>query len=47
MVEDNDDGSIFSGESIFSIISSNWVDDEKYNFDWDTLKITIKSFWSI
>lgn len=44
MVEDNDYGTIFSGESIFSINSSSWADDEKYDFDWDTLKLQPNPF---
>ena len=38
MVEDNTNGSIYSGESVFSIKPPSWTDDEKYNFDWDDLK---------
>ncbi len=38
IVEDNDDGSIFSGESIFSIIPPNWPEEERYDFRWEKLK---------
>lgn len=38
MVDDNENGSISSGESIFSIIPPIWTDNEKYDFDWNTLK---------
>jgi hypothetical protein len=38
MVEDNDDGSIFSGESIFGIIPPSWLQEGKYDFDWEKLK---------
>lgn len=38
MVEDDDYGALYSGESIFSIIPPTWTDDEKYDFNWDTLK---------
>jgi hypothetical protein len=44
MVEDNDCGSMFSGESVFSIIPPNWPDIEKYDFDWDTLKTQTHPF---
>ena len=38
MVEENDYGAMFSGESIFSIIPPIWSNNEKYNFEWNTLK---------
>lgn len=34
----NDDGAIFSGESLFSILPANWPDDDKYDFEWEELK---------
>lgn len=38
-IEDDDFGAVFLGESIFSIIPpTTWSDNEKYDFDWESLK---------
>lgn len=34
MIEDNSDGCVFAGESIFSIKPLIWPPSEKYDFDW-------------
>lgn len=38
MYEENDDNSIFMGESIFSIKQPIWIDADRYDFDWNLLK---------
>ncbi len=37
MIEDNDNGCIYAGESIFSIKPLTWTLSEKYDFDWSIL----------
>lgn len=44
MIEDNDDGSIFANESIFSLKPASWSNQDKYDFDWDSLKTTANPF---
>ncbi|QUI23010.1 hypothetical protein HZI73_12225 [Vallitalea pronyensis] len=38
MYGDNDDGSIFGSDSIFSIMQPSWDENKKYNFDWENIK---------
>lgn len=41
---EDDDGFVYGDESIFSVKSPDWSDEEKYNFDWESTKIEKEPF---